>query len=129
MFIQFISYNYLRPVEVCRLKIGNLDIEGKKLFVIAKNKAVKVKIIPQKIIDLLSDLSKYNPEHFLFTPDCYGLEWNILENNKRDYFSKRFNVVVKNNTLLKTSCCNLSKSQQLSDYSFIFVMFGVYPEH
>ena len=31
LFIQFIYYNFLRPVEVCRLKIGDLDLEGKKL--------------------------------------------------------------------------------------------------
>jgi hypothetical protein len=55
LYIQFITYNFLRPVEANRLKIGDLDIEGKKLFVRAKNKVVKVKIIPQKLIDLLPD--------------------------------------------------------------------------
>ena len=58
LYIQFITYNFLRPVEVNRLKIGDLDLEGKKLFVRAKNKAVKIKIIPQKILDLLPDLSQ-----------------------------------------------------------------------
>ena len=93
LFIQFISYNYLRPVEVCRLKVGDLDIEGKKLFVRAKNKAVKVKIIPQKIIDLLPELKYINKEHYLFTPDQIGGEWNTEENNRRDYFSKRFKLI------------------------------------
>jgi integrase len=92
LFIQFISYNYLRPVEVCRLKIGDLDIEGKKLFVRAKNKAVKVKIIPQKIIDLLPELHSKNPDHYLFTPTEIGAEWHTEENNRRDYFSKRFKI-------------------------------------
>ena len=93
LFIQFISYNYLRPVEVCRLKVGDLDIEGKKLFVKAKNKAVKVKIIPQKIIDLLPELKNINKEHFLFTPTQIGGEWDAEENNRRDYFSKRFKLI------------------------------------
>jgi integrase len=31
----------LRPVEVCRLKVGDLDINDKKLYVRAKKKAVK----------------------------------------------------------------------------------------
>lgn len=93
LFIQFITFNFLRPVEVCRLKIGDLDLEGKKLFVRAKNKAVKVKIIPQKIIDLLPDLSKMNPDHYLFTPNQIGAEWEAEENNRRDNFSKRFKVV------------------------------------
>lgn len=93
LFIQFITYNFLRPVEVCRLKIGDLDIEGKKLFVKAKNKEVKTKIIPQKIIDLLPDLSKLNSKHYLFTPNSIGGEWEAEENNRRDYFSKRFKIV------------------------------------
>ena len=93
LFIQFITYNFLRPVEVCRLKVGDLDLVGKKLFVRAKNKAVKVKIIPQKIIDLLPDLSKMNPNHFLFTPTQIGADWDAEENNRRDSFSKRFKVV------------------------------------
>ncbi len=93
LFIQFITYNFLRPVEVCRLKVGDLDLEGKKLFVRAKNKVVKVKIIPQKIIDLLPDLSKMNPNHFLFTPTQIGAEWEAEENNRRDNFSKKFKVI------------------------------------
>ena len=93
LFIQFITYNFLRPVEVCRLKVGDLDLEGKKLFVRAKNKAVKVKIIPQKIIDLLPDLTKMNPEHYLFTPTQIGAEWDAEENNRRDNFSKKFKAI------------------------------------
>lgn len=93
LYIQFITYNFLRPVEANRLKIGDLDIAGKKLFVRAKNKAVKVKIIPQKLIDLLPDLSKMNPDHYLFTPNAIGAAWEAEENNRRDNFSKKFKVV------------------------------------
>ena len=93
LFIQFITYNFLRPVEVCRLRIGDLDIEGKKLFVKAKNKEVKVKIIPQKIIDLLPDLSTKDTKHYLFTPTIIGGEWEAEENNRRNYYSKRFKLV------------------------------------
>ena len=31
LYIQFITYNFLRPIEVNRLKIDDLDLEGKKL--------------------------------------------------------------------------------------------------
>ena len=93
LYIQFITYNFLRPVEVNRLKVGDLDLEGKKLFVRAKNKAVKVKIIPQKIINLLPDLSSMDPNHYLFTPTAIGAEWEAEENNRRDNFSKKFKLV------------------------------------
>jgi integrase len=95
LFIKFISYNFLRPVEVCSLKIGDLDISDKKLYVKAKNKPVKIKIIPEILIKDLPDLSTMKKDEFLFTPSKIGGEWNATENNRRDYFSKRFKTIVK----------------------------------
>lgn len=74
LYIQFISYNFLRPVEVCRLKIKDIDLSENKLNFRAKNKIVKTKIIPKILIDLLPDMSEMNPEHYLFTPK--GFAWN-----------------------------------------------------
>ena len=95
LFVKFICYNFLRPVEVCRLKVGDLDVKDKKLYVRAKNKAVKIKIIPEILINDLPDLSKLNKDHFLFTPYEIGAEWIATENNRRDNFSKKFKTVVK----------------------------------
>lgn len=95
LYIQFISYNFLRPVEVCRLKIKDIDLNENKINFRAKNKIVKTKIIPKILIDLLPDMSKMNPEHYLFTPKGFGMESKTKENNRRDYFSKRFYDVVK----------------------------------
>jgi integrase len=95
LFIKFVSYNFLRPIEVCRLKVGDLDIIDKKLYVKAKNKAVKIKIIPEILIKDLPDLTKLDKNHFLFTPTKIGGEWDATENNRRDNFSKRFKSVVK----------------------------------
>ncbi|MBQ4915270.1 site-specific integrase [Maribacter sp. MMG018] len=92
-FIQFVSYCFLRPVEVCRLRIKDIDVADKKLYVKAKNKKVKIKIIPEILIDLLPDLSDFNPDHFLFTPYGMGGKWNIPERDKRNYFSRRFKKV------------------------------------
>lgn len=95
LFIKFISYNFLRPVEVCRLKIKDVDIKERKLYVRAKNKPVKIKIIPDILINDLPDLTALDPESFLFTPNGFGNIWDTEENNRRDFFSKRFNEVVK----------------------------------
>lgn len=95
LFVQFVSYNFLRPVEVCRLKVGDIDVKDKKLYVRAKNKAVKIKIIPEILIKELPDLSELNKDSFLFTPTKIGDEWIATENNRRDHFSKRFKAVVK----------------------------------
>jgi integrase len=95
LFIKFVCYNYLRPVEVCRLRVKDIDIIDKKLYLKTKNKKVKIKIIPQILIDDLPDLSKLKPENYLFTPTGLGNEWEATENNRRDSFSKRFKEVVK----------------------------------
>jgi integrase len=93
LFVQFISYNFLRPVEVCRLKIGDIDLIDKKLYVKAKNKPVKIKIIPDILIKQLPNLSNLNKNDFLFTPNVIGGQWETKENNKRDYFTKQFKKV------------------------------------
>lgn len=93
LFVKFISYNYLRPIEVCRLQVGDLDLQDRKLYVRAKNSPVKTKIIPEILINDLPALSKMDKNHFLFTPFAIGGEWETSETDKRDYFSKRFKKV------------------------------------
>jgi len=93
LFVQFVSYNFLRPIEVCRLTIEDIDIEDRKIYLKAKNKLVKIKIIPEMLLSKIPDLSKISKKYFLFTPDKIGGEWDADENNKRDRFSKRFKVV------------------------------------
>jgi len=93
LFVQFISYNFLRPIEVCRLKINDIDIIDKKVYVRAKNRPVKIKIIPDILLTELPELSNLNNSHYLFTPTLIGGEWGISETNKRDYFTKRFKKI------------------------------------
>lgn len=91
-FIKFISYNFLRPIEVCRLQVKDIDLEGKRLMVEAKNQARKIKIIPEILLTELLYLKGANPNHFLFAPEGLG-PWDTSETNKRDYWSKRFKKV------------------------------------
>jgi integrase len=95
LFIKFISYNFLRPIEVCRLRVGDLDIKNKRIQFKAKNSPLKTKIIPDLLLQDLPDLSKLNKKDSLFTPDGVGGVWESELSNKRDYFSKRFKRIVK----------------------------------
>ena len=92
LFIKFISYNFLRPIEVCRLQVKDIDLKGKRLMVDAKNQARKTKIIPEILLSELLYLKGANPNHFLFAPEGLG-PWETSETNKRDYWSKRFKKV------------------------------------
>lgn len=93
LFIKFISLNFLRPIEVCRLKIRDVDLNDKKLYVKAKNQPVKIKIIPDILIQDIPDLSKLPADALLFGRFGIGEAWNATETNRRTEFSKRFKDV------------------------------------
>lgn len=95
LYIQFISYNYLRPIEVCRIKVKDINIKERLIQFKAKNSPLKTKIIPEILIDELPDISNVDPEAFLFTPDKLCSNWDVGDDQKRNYFSKRFKKVVK----------------------------------
>lgn len=95
LFIKFVSYNFLRPIEVCRLKVGDINLKERTLSFKAKNSPLKTKIIPELLINELPDLSNLNKNHALFTPDTIGGEWDATDDNRRDHFSKRYKTVVK----------------------------------
>lgn len=95
LYIKFVAYNFLRPVEVNRLKVKDLDLQEGFIYFKAKNKPLKKKIIPSIYINDLRalDLEKYNPEDYLFTLKGTPGEWNATDNNRRDRYSKRFKKV------------------------------------
>ncbi|WP_405384047.1 tyrosine-type recombinase/integrase [Maribacter sp. LLG6340-A2] len=95
LYIKFISYNFLRPIEVCRLKVKDIDINNRTVRFKAKNSPLKTKIIPELLWTDLPDLTKLDKDAVLFTPDKIGAKWNTHVTNRRDYFSKRYKKVVK----------------------------------
>jgi integrase len=95
LYIKFISYNMLRPIEVCRLRVKDIDIEERKLCFQAKNKTLKTKIIPDILIRELPDLTSLNTNDLLFTAKSIGGTWDAELVNRRDHFSKRFKTVIK----------------------------------
>ncbi|WNH11148.1 tyrosine-type recombinase/integrase [Thalassobellus suaedae] len=95
LYIKFISYGFLRPIEVCRLKLENINLDNKTIQFKAKNSPLKTKIIPKILYDALPDLSGLKPDDSLFTPKQIGGVWETDEDSKRDYFTKRFKKIVK----------------------------------
>ncbi|WP_405396671.1 tyrosine-type recombinase/integrase [Maribacter sp. Asnod2-G09] len=95
LYIKFVAYNFLRPIEVSRLRIKDVDLVNRTLTFQAKNSKLKKKIIPQMLFDEIPDLSNLNPNDLLFTPTEIGGAWDTKETNRRNYFSKRFKQKVK----------------------------------
>lgn len=97
LYIKFVAYNFLRPVEVNRLKVKDVNLEEGLLYFQAKNKSLKIKRIPSIFIEDIKalNLHLYNKEYFLFTPKNEPASWKSSDNSRRDTFSKRFKVVKK----------------------------------
>lgn len=102
LYIKFVSYGFLRPIEVCRLKVKDIKLKSKTVEFKAKNSPMKTKIIPEILWNDLPDLEKLDKEAVLFTPEKIGGEWDTEIGNRRDYFSKRFKKVVKDHFDLGT---------------------------
>lgn len=92
LFIKFIGYNMLRPVEVVRLKWSDIKLNQTPAYleVKAKNKELKVKIIPSILADELRLIKDKNPDSFLFITNNKGIETD--ETNRRNFFSTKFKV-------------------------------------
>jgi integrase len=95
LYIKFVSYNFLRPIEVNRLHVGDIDLVDKRIYVRAKNKPVKIKILPDILIQELPDLSRMNPDHLLFGMVGIGEKWETELVNRRGFYSDRFKKMVK----------------------------------
>jgi len=98
LLVKFISYNFLRPIEVLRLKVGDINVEEKNLYVRAKNQPVKTKIIPEILLKDLPDLTKLDKDWFLFTPTQIGGEWNIEESNTTPFATKSKLMLITGHT-------------------------------
>lgn len=85
----------MRPIEVCRLRVGDINLTERTIQFKAKNSPLKTKIIPEILWDDLPDLSQLDKDLLLFTPDQIGGMWETELINRRDYFTKRFKKVVK----------------------------------
>ncbi len=95
LYVQFIALAFLRPIEVNRLRVKDVNLKERRLYVRAKNKPVKTKIIPEILLQHLPDLTEKAPDNWFFTHNGLGLPWDTEETNRRDYFSKRFSRKVK----------------------------------
>lgn len=88
MFVKLISYMFWRPVEILRIRVEYIDFDKKIIRTDTKTKQNKTKIIPEILIDELKAFSK-GKNGYLFKPNGFK-EWDLPENDKRNYFTRRF---------------------------------------
>ncbi|WNM19294.1 tyrosine-type recombinase/integrase [Flavobacterium capsici] len=91
-FIMFVIYEFLRPVEIIRLKVENINLAEKTLYVETKTNRKKGKRLIDPIIDFLKGINIENlpQKAHIFTNTGNFEVWEALEKTKVDHFSNRF---------------------------------------
>ncbi|XLS30488.1 tyrosine-type recombinase/integrase [Flavobacteriaceae bacterium M23B6Z8] len=92
LYLKMVGMTFLRPREVIRLQVKDIDLENKLLYVETKTETQStVRIIDTLIDDLKAlELEKYKPTDFLFTPARKPGVYTAKEGNKVTFFSKQF---------------------------------------
>ncbi|WP_420571913.1 tyrosine-type recombinase/integrase [Kordia sp.] len=91
-FTQFIAYAFLRNVEVCRLRVKDIDLENRRIYVQTKTEAQEVVPIIENLAKVIKqmELHKYKPTDFVFTNTEECGVWNTTEKAKTYYFYRRY---------------------------------------
>ena len=94
-FSQFIAYAFLRNVEVCRLRVKDIDLKNRRLYVQTKTEAQEVVPIIDNLASVIAqmELDKYKPTDFVFTDKEKCGVWNVKEKSKTDHFYQRFAIM------------------------------------
>lgn len=92
LFIKFVSYNFLRNIEVCRLQIKDIDFENSTQVVDAKNQLRKTKIIPKLLMQEIIQFKNMNPDFYLFSSSGVGFS-EVSAMQRRSYWGKQFNKI------------------------------------
>lgn len=97
-FLAFMIYGVMRPREIIRLKIGDINLKDKIITVETKTSAFAIIRIIDKLKPFIEqmEIQKFNPELNLFTPEDHPAEWITARlDSKVSYFGKRFTKVIR----------------------------------
>lgn len=91
-FISFITSCLLRPREILRLRIRDLNVIDFVLKVETKTEVLSTVKIVDKIKPIIEsmELEKFPLDYYVFTPENQPGEWSSKLNSKVGYMAKRF---------------------------------------
>lgn len=96
-FIKFVFYGFLRPIEVVRLQIENIDLVNNIYRVETKREKFKTKTLEPQLKEIVLRLLKTaNSESgSLFTDKNIIYNWHFNEKQRYDHFNRRFRKAKK----------------------------------
>lgn len=95
-YLQFVTYAFFRPVEVCRIKIKDIDLASNRIFVRTKTETTSIIRIIDNLQLVLStfEIEKYKPTNYLFSNLQTPSDWKLSSEKSRSaFFIRRFKKV------------------------------------
>lgn len=96
-YLKFITYAFMRPVEVNRIKVKHIDLDRKQINVDTKTNANFVQII-DVLADVINELNikNCNKDFYIFSKFEKPALWDAENDKSRsDFFSRRFKKLKK----------------------------------
>ncbi|MEM1337248.1 MAG: hypothetical protein AAGF96_05835 [Bacteroidota bacterium] len=90
----FVTYNLLRPKEVCRLTAGDFDLNENTFRVEVKSGLTQTRIIPSILLPLLPKMNGKDSDTHLLGRTALLEPWNIRPESKRGKITLRFREVL-----------------------------------
>ena len=97
-FIKFVMYGFMRPVEVTRITIKDIDLTRNIITVKSKTEEAATIFLTSQLVETikLMEIEKYKPTDLLFTKNERSGTWTTTnEKAKPDFFTRRFVSVKK----------------------------------
>lgn len=97
-YLLFMWHSVMRPIDICRIQIKDIDLEKASLSVETKTNVQRFIRITEPNIKYLNSLhlENYNPTDFLFTKSKKPGSWDTKkEKSREDFFSRLFKKYVK----------------------------------
>ena len=96
VYISMVSYMFWRPIENCRLKVKDINLEERKINTFVKQGKNKTKLIPELLIeDLKEYLKGSDPEDYVFTLSGSPGKWDSDLEVRRRYFTGKYRKLKK----------------------------------
>jgi len=94
-YVSFVIYSLLRPLEICRLKVKDINTKNWLLQVETKTEDLSVRRVIEKLKPTIKEMELHNspPSYTLFTNQNKPADWEVSLKSKADHFGKRFREV------------------------------------
>lgn len=94
LFIKFVMYGFFRPVEVCRIKLKDINLNRNTISVESKTESsiANTVFITKQLKETIKEMkiNDLNPQFNLFTKNFKPDFWNVPDKRRRTYFGNRF---------------------------------------